>query len=138
MDVYTNPSILAEAVLPAMAMEPKELTEDWIKTLEIEKIAPCNPAGRPIFAMSISLSFVIFSLSFRSRYGASERTRHWTISAAETHWEMTVARATPATPIENAITKIRFSTTLMIPAVKRKYSGLLVSPTALRTALPKL
>lgn len=31
----------------SIATEPKELTEDWIRTLEIENTAPCIPAGRP-------------------------------------------------------------------------------------------
>ena len=30
-----------------MATEPNELTEDWMSTLEMEKIAPWMPAGSP-------------------------------------------------------------------------------------------
>ena len=57
---------------------------------------------------------------------------------ADTHWEITVATATPATPIWNTITNTKFSTTLIAPAISRNSSGLLVSPTALRMAAPKL
>ena len=46
MDVYTKPSRFPAAVFPAMAMAPKEFTEDWISTLEMEKMAPCMPAGK--------------------------------------------------------------------------------------------
>ena len=39
---------------------------------------------------------------------------------------------------EAGVTKNRFRTTFTTPAAVRKYKGRLVSPTALRTALPKL
>ena len=54
--VNTKPSILEAAALPAMTVLPKELTEDWIRTLEMEKMAPCIPAGTPIFRMRTSFS----------------------------------------------------------------------------------
>ena len=38
--VETKPSILLAAVLPAMAMAPKELIELWMSTLEMEKEQP--------------------------------------------------------------------------------------------------
>jgi len=121
-----------------MAMDPKELIEDWISTLDIEKIAPWNPAGSPIFMICFTLDSVILIFSRHRRYAESERARHCTISTAEMHSDTTVAVATPATPIEKTITKTRFSTTLTAPANSRKYSGLLVSPTARRIAAPKL
>ena len=31
-----------------MAVEPKELMDDWINTLDSEKTTPCIPAGSPI------------------------------------------------------------------------------------------
>ena len=62
MDVYTKPSRFPAAVFPAMAMAPKEFTEDWISTLDMEKMAPCRPAGRPILAMFSSLSLWMASL----------------------------------------------------------------------------
>lgn len=37
-----------DAVLPAIAIEPKELIDDWINTLDNEKTTPCMPAGKPI------------------------------------------------------------------------------------------
>ena len=33
--------------LPATTRDPKEFTEDWISTLEMENRLPCRPAGRP-------------------------------------------------------------------------------------------
>ena len=35
-----------------MVSVPKELMEDWINRLEIEYIADCRPAGRPILMIS--------------------------------------------------------------------------------------
>ena len=56
MEVYTKPSRLVAAVFPATTKEPKELTEDWISTLETLNTAPWIPAGSPTFVISISLS----------------------------------------------------------------------------------
>ena len=40
--------MLAEAAEPAiMAVEPKELMEDWMTTLDRENTMPWNPAGSP-------------------------------------------------------------------------------------------
>ena len=36
----TKASMLAAALLPAMTMAPKEFTEDWMMTLEMEKRLP--------------------------------------------------------------------------------------------------
>ena len=54
--VKMKPSRLLQAVLPAMARAPKELMEDWISTLEKEKMIPCRPAGTPIFTMLTVIS----------------------------------------------------------------------------------
>ena len=40
IETKRNPSMLAEAALPDITREPKEFTEDWIITLEIENIEP--------------------------------------------------------------------------------------------------
>ena len=40
MAVETKPSMLEAAVFPAMAKAPKELMEDWMSTLEMEKEQP--------------------------------------------------------------------------------------------------
>ena len=46
----TKPSILtAAAALPAMAVLPKELMEDWMRTLEMEKMAPLQTGGNADF-----------------------------------------------------------------------------------------
>ena len=48
LTVYMKPSTLLAAVLPATAREPKELTEDWISTLETLNTTDWRPAGTPI------------------------------------------------------------------------------------------
>jgi hypothetical protein len=50
--------------------------------------------------------------------------------------ENIVAIATPATPKLNTITSTILRHAFIIPAAIRNISGLLVSPTALRTAAP--
>ena len=69
---------------------------------------------------------------------SSSLSRHLMTSTAESVCAMAVAAATPATLILKMMTKTRSSTTLVTPAASRKKSGLLVSPLALRIALPKL
>ena len=59
-------------------------------------------------------------------------------SAAERVWVSIVEIATPATPHLKAMTNKRLRITLSMPEMMRKMSGRLVSPTARRTALPKL
>ncbi len=59
-------------------------------------------------------------------------------SITERYWDTVVAIATPATLILNTITRIIFRITFRTPAAVRKYSGLLVSPTALSIAAQKL
>ena len=54
------------AVFPAIAVEPNEFTDDWIKTLEIENTVLCSPAGSPIRAMFSNLFFTI-RIRFSSR-----------------------------------------------------------------------
>ena len=42
MDVYTKPSRFPAAVFPAMAMAPKEFTEDWSSLQSCRKTDPGN------------------------------------------------------------------------------------------------
>lgn len=56
MEVYTKPSILLAAVLPAITAEPKLLIEDWMSTFDTLKITPCSPAGRPMRRIAMSWS----------------------------------------------------------------------------------
>ena len=47
--------MLFEPVEPAIIAglsAPRIFTSDWIRTLEIEKIKDCNPAGMPILMIS--------------------------------------------------------------------------------------
>lgn len=72
------------------------------------------------------------------RVGPSISISERVTSTAETACEMIVASATPATLILNPMTNTRFSPALITPAMVRKYSGRLVSPTARSTAAQKL
>ena len=60
ISLEVNPEIIP--VFPAMLSAPKEFTEDWISTFDIEKIAPWKPAGRPSLIICISLFLYILSL----------------------------------------------------------------------------
>ena len=102
-----------------MAVEPKELMEDWITTLDRENTIPWNPAGSP--TCRIRLTIRLSRRSFRrSRCrGPWSLIRQLTTSRADTAWEMMVARATPATLIWNTMTNSRFSATLVTPAMAR-------------------
>ena len=138
MAVYTKPSRLEEAELPATTMEPKELMEDWMTTLERLNTVLCSPAGRPMSKICFSVPAWKASRRRSSRSVPFSRTSIPVTSSADTVWLMMVASATPATLMEKPMTKTRFSTTLMIPAAARQYSGRLVSPTARSSALLKL
>ena len=54
----------------------------------------------------------------------------------EIAWEMTVARATPATSIWKKRTKIQLKNTLITPAMERKIKGCVVFPAARRIEAP--
>ena len=60
------------------------------------------------------------------------------ISVAERYCEIMLASATPSAAILHTITKNKLRITLSTPAAVRYTSGRRVSPSALRTALPKL
>ena len=131
--------MLEEAEDPAtMAVELKELMEDWITTLEMENTMPWNPAGRPTWAMRFTVRLSRPSCFRSSRSRPLSRSRQTATSTAERYWEMMVARATPATLRWQTMTKNRFSTALRMPAAVRKYRGRWVSPWARRMAAPKL
>ena len=58
-------------------------------------------------------------------------------STAEIAFEITVAVATPATPMPNPATKTMFSTMFTRPEMMRTMSGLVESPRARRMDDPK-
>lgn len=121
-----------------MVTSPKVLTEDWITTLDRENRMPWNPAGRPIRRIWLKV-LGCRRIFLRSRCrGPVSFTMQRSTRAAEMHWEMTVAMATPATSRWHTMTKNRFSTMLTTPARERKYSGRWVSPSARSRAAPKL
>ena len=124
--------------MPATTMEPKELMEDWMTTLERLNTVLCSPAGRPMSKICFSVPAWKASRRRSSRSAPSSRTSIPVTSSADTVWLIMVASATPATLMEKPMTTTRFSTTLMTPAAARQYSGRLVSPTARSSALLKL
>ena len=93
--------------------------EDWIITLEMEKMMLENPAGRPIFMMPPRMGFWMRSF-FTSRCTLPwERMRLSVTSAADMYWETMVASATPATPMPKAATVTMLRMMLMTPASDR-------------------
>ena len=54
-----NPSIFWDVVFPAIATKPKELTEDWIRTLEIENTYGAKLWLERIFCLGMFI-FAIF------------------------------------------------------------------------------
>ena len=58
-------------------------------------------------------------------------------STAQTTLAITVASATPATPMSHAATNKKLSPTLSTPVISRVMSARLVSPTLRRIAAPK-
>ena len=63
MEIYTNFSILAEALLLTMTTEPKELMEDWISTLEKEKHTTLDSGWQPDPQHAEQLIFLNIQLS---------------------------------------------------------------------------
>ncbi len=121
-----------------MAIEPKELMADWMRTFDREKMLPCRPAGRPIFRISRTLSETRRTFLNLRRTAPWERESAVRVRAAEMPCAIAVASATPAAPMRNLITNSRFISTLAAPAMDRKYSGRRVSPVARRIAAAKL
>ena len=54
--VVLSSGICRDAAFPAMTMEPKLFTEDWISTLERLNTMPCTPAGTPMRRISRNCS----------------------------------------------------------------------------------
>ena len=102
-----------------MALAPKELMEDWISTLEIEKMMLEKPAGRPTRMMPPRIFFLMRSF-LRSRWTLPcERMRLSSTRIAETYCEVMVASATPATPMPKQATVTMLRMMLMTPASVR-------------------
>ena len=99
-----------------MAVEPKELMELWITTLDKLKTVLCSPAGSPTRKMAVSFCRSMRSVRRSSRSFPLSRTSTSSTRTAETVWEMLVAMPTPATPMPMPSTKKRFRMTLMMPA----------------------
>ena len=119
IDTYTKFSRFDAAVLPAMALAPKELMEDWISTLEMEKMVLESPAGRPMRMISRTLAPCMRS-AFMSRCTLPcERMRLRSTSTAEMYCATMVAIATPATPMPKKATVTMLSTMLTAPASDR-------------------
>ena len=119
MATYTKFSTLEAAEPPATTISPKELTELWMTTLERENKMPWKPAGSPTRKICRSLVGWSFKRRRSRRMAPLSFMRQRTTKNAEMHWEMTVAKATPATSIFSTMTNNRFSTTLITPAPER-------------------
>ena len=102
-----------------MTMYPKELTEDWISTLETEKIQPWSPAGSPMVKIFPRTRRSMVRHRRLRRRADSSFIRVRAMRMAEMAFEILVAMATPATPRLQTSTKNRFSTTFTIPAAIR-------------------
>ncbi len=117
MQTNSKPSILAAAAFPVIARSPKELTEDWITTLDMEKSEPWMPAGRPM-RMILLRAFPSKRIRLKSSRTASFRlTRSRTTSTEASTCESAVARPTPFTPMPRQITKKMFIATFRTPAM---------------------
>ena len=126
--------------MPAVADKPKELTEDWIKTLEKVKARDCNPAGMPATKISL-ISFQDILKIFDKRNLMTVfflLVKNRTVNKAWQNSQMTVARPTPATSISKTATKRIFNPILTTAQQRRTYRGLLESPMERKMADPKL
>ena len=66
IDAYKNPKILFAAVYPAIATDPKELTDDCRSTFEKLITVLWIPAGIPTWKICPKYTFFIISFEKRS------------------------------------------------------------------------
>ena len=96
----------------------------------------CSMEGRPIWAMRLTAILWksgIFSPSLPASQGRRFIRRKSTArdATAQMPWAISVAQATPATPMWNRMTNSRSSTMLVRLEIMRKIKGVLLSPWAL-------
>ena len=87
---------------------------------ENDVTAICSAAGMPTLKIFFIISHEIRSSRRISRMHERERISVTSTSTAEVHCAMTVAHATPATPMSNASTKSRSSAVLRTAETTRK------------------
>ena len=133
MGTMQSASMRMAAEKPASASEPKLLTTDCTSIMPIETVDCCRMDGSEIFAMGSS--------SRRSNAGARPGASRPNCpssakkdSTAEIPCAISVAHATPATPISNCVTSTQSSATLNTEEKIRKYSGMRDLPSALNMA----
>ena len=103
----------------AITISPKLLVSDCTITIAMEKIAWVIPDGRPRRIISIEYCFFIFRyLGLKSKMSVIRIRRHMQ-STAEIACAITVAYATPATPMWNWETNTISNTILMTVATSR-------------------
>ena len=101
-----------------MASAPNLLMADWIKMFENEKTIPWSPAGIPIWSI-FRKSGTDIDHRFSERVtGSGSRVRNQTMMAALSALAITVAHATPSTPIPNTATKSQSSSILHTVATR--------------------
>ena len=81
--------------------------------------AICSAAGIPTEMIFFRVFQWIFRQRILTRMQLVVRRRLTDTKTAEMHWEMTVAQATPATPIRNFSTRTRSSTVLITAQITR-------------------
>ena len=134
-----NWSIFEWQLQPAMITEePRPLTYACTRALE-NAVSPCwTPAGSPIRKISPRQVLLICKSLKTSLWAPSVLVSVMQARNAETVSAITVAIATPLIPQWNTATK-RISRTIFKQLLMiRNRSGRLVSPTALKIALPIL
>ena len=103
--IITKPSMRMTMTFAAMNISPKLLVSDWTTIMDMEKIACVTPEGRP---RRISVrKYLPPGIRWRRRSSKMSFIRRilTRASTAETSWAITVAQATPATPIPSFATK---------------------------------
>ena len=130
--------VLPAAVTAATAVDPSTLTALCITTLPMAVMLHCNPMGRPMahrrrqIARSKRASpGCIFSI-------VNRRRMYTKLATPDTACERSVATAAPSTPMSNWMIKYRSSPTLSKLVSTKKYSGVLLSPSARMMALVML
>ena len=129
-------SIFVAAVYPATSTLPKELTRPCIIIMERDTRDCWSMEGRPIWAIRFTATMWkrgSFTPCFSGSQGIRRIRRSNTSreATAQRPWAISVAHATPATPMPKRITNSRSSTMFVRLEIIRKIRGVLLSPWAL-------
>src|SRR5690554_3718178 len=103
-----------------MTISPKLLVSDWTTTIAMEKMAWVRPEGNPSLIKVrewVLLSFSMDQLRSKASFILSNFSKQRT---AEIPWAITVAKATPETPMLNLATNKMSSPTLSVVEISKK------------------